>query len=384
MFEVSEMVKEVQRSERSQRKINISKDVIRLDLGDPDFPTPPHIQEAAAKAMRDNFTHYGNPFGDEELREAVCYGMKKDYGVERTPDNVLVTVGGIEAINVIAATYLNPGDEALVFDPDYSAYSVSVTLFGGVPVSVALTEDFHLDLEALRSRLTERTRLVFLSNPSNPTGTVQSEESLRGLAEIAIQHNILLVVDEVYHKLVYGGIKHFSVCQVEQARHNVILVNSLSKTYAMTGWRVGYIVADVPLIRTLVGFHRALVTCVSVPSQKACVAAIMGPQDCVEQMRVTFDERRLAVDKSLRTFERIVPKSCEGAFYFFPRFTHKISSRELVNLLAEKGVLVRSGTEFGKNGEGHFRISFANSVENLEEGMTRLKKTLDDLDCYDS
>lgn len=380
MFEVSEMVKRVQSSERSQRKINISKDAIRLDLGDPDFLTPSHIQEAAVKAMRDNFTHYGNPFGDEELREAICYGLKRDYGVERTPENILVTVGGLEAINVIAASYLNPGDEALVFDPDYSAYSVAVTLFGGVPVSVPLTEDFRLDLEALRSSLTERTRLVFLSNPSNPTATVQSEENLRGLIEIAIEHNVLIVVDEVYDKLIYGGIKHFSACQVEEAKRNVILVNSLSKTYAMTGWRVGYVVADTPVIRTLAGLHKTLVTCVNVPSQKASVAAIMGPQDCVQQMRIRFDERRSVVDKSLRKFERIVPKACEGAFYFFPRFIHKITSKELVNLLSEKGVLVRSGTEFGKNGEGHFRISFANSIENLKEGMTRLKKTLDELD----
>jgi len=378
-MEIAERVKRIQGSERSQRKIAIPKGAIRMDLGDPDFPTPLHIQEAALKAMRDNFTHYGNAFGEEDLREAICAGLVRDTGVKRTPENVLVTVGGLEAINVICATYLNPGDEALVFDPGYSAYAVSVTLFGGRPVSVPLKDDFHIDFDLLRAKIAERTKIIFMANPSNPTAALLREDEIRGLARVALEHNLLIVVDEVYHKLLYDGARHFSVCQVEEAKDRSILLNSFSKTYAMTGWRVGYVVAGAEVIKSLVHFHRAMVTCVSVPLQKACLAALQGPQDCVAQMVSQFDRRRKIVDQALRKIDGIIPRPCEGAFYFFPRYTHSMSSKDLTSYLAERGLLVRSGTEFGEKGQNHIRLSFAASVEEIEEGMKRLKKALEDL-----
>jgi aspartate/methionine/tyrosine aminotransferase len=201
MFEVSEMVKRIQGSERSQRKSTVPEGAVRMDKGEPDFPTPVHIQEAATRAMRDNFTHYVNPYGDGELREAICMTLKKNYGVERSPENVLVTAGGIEAIHVISATYLNPGDEALVFDPGYSAYADSIALFGGKPVFVPLTDRFHLDVEAIQNRISDRTKIAFLASPSNPTAAVLTEEEIRGLARVALEHDLLLIIDEVYHRL---------------------------------------------------------------------------------------------------------------------------------------------------------------------------------------
>jgi len=378
-MEIAARVKKIQGSERSQRKIVIPQGAIRMDLGDPDFPTPPHIQEAAHKAMKDNFTHYGNAFGELDLREAICFNLMRDYKVQRNPENVLVTVGGIEAINVICATYLEPGDEALVFDPGYSAYADSVTLFGGRPVFVSLTDDFHVDFNLLKNMISERTRIIFLANPSNPTAAVLREDEIRGLARVAVEHDLLIVVDEVYHKLIYSGVKHFSICQVEEAKDRAILLNSFSKTYAMTGWRIGYVTASPEIIKNLIYFHRAMVSCVSVPSQKACVAAIMGPQDCVHQMVSQFDQRRKVVDQALKKIDRLAPRPCEGAFYFFPRFNHSLGSREMTDYLAGCGLLVRSGTEFGQRGEKHIRLSFATSVENLEEGMIRLQKALADL-----
>ena len=378
-MDIAERVKRIQGSERSQRKIAIPKGAVRMDLGDPDFPTPPHIQEAALKAMRDNFTHYGNAFGEEDLREAICLSLTRDYGVERSPENVLVTVGGLEAINVICATYLNPGDEALVFDPGYSAYAVSVTLFGGRPVYVPLTDDFHIHFDLLRAKITERTKIIFMANPSNPTAALLREDEIRGLARVALEHNLLMVMDEVYHKLLFDGFRHFSICQVEEAKDRSILLNSFSKTYAMTGWRVGYVVAGAEMIKALVHFHRAMVTCVSVPLQKACLAALQGPQDCVAQMVVQFDRRRKVVDQALRKIDGITPRPCEGAFYFFPKYSHSIGSKDLTSFLAERGLLVRSGTEFGEKGQSHIRLSFAISVEEIEEGMKRLKKGLEDL-----
>ncbi len=380
MFEVSQMVKRIQGSERSQRKMIVPEGAIRMDRGEPDFPTPAHIQEAAARAMRDNFTHYVDPYGDRELREAVCMTLKRDYGVERNPENILITAGGIEAIHAISATYLNPGDEALVFDPGYSAYADSIALFGGKAVFVPLTDCFHLDLEAVRERISKKTKMIFLASPSNPTAAVLREEEIRGLAKIALQRGLLLVIDEVYHRLLYGGVEHFSICQVHEVRDRAILLNSFSKTYAMTGWRVGYLVADAKVINDLVEFHKALVICVNAPAQKACVAALTGSQDCVEGMKAEYTRRMKLVEKALEAIERVSAPPCEGAFYFFPRFEHRITSREMTQYLAERGVFVRSGTEYGGKGQHHFRIAFATSMEKLQEGMDRLKRALDELD----
>ncbi len=380
MFEISEMLKRIQGSERSQRKITVPEGAVRMDRGEPDFPTPTHIQEAATKAMRDNFTHYVDSFGDAELREAVCLSLKRDYGVERNPENVLITVGGIEGIHLISATYLDPGDEALVFDPGYSAYADSVALFGGKPVFVPLTDHFHLDLDAVENLISRRTKVVFLASPSNPTAAVLREGEIRGLANLALKHNLLLVIDEVYQRLLYGDVRHFSICQVDEVKERAILLNSFSKTYAMTGWRVGYLVADTRVIRDLVELHKALVICVNAPAQKAGVAALTGPQDCVEAMKAEYQRRMGFVDEALQGIERVSTPPCEGAFYFFPRFEHKLTSREMTAYLAERGIMVRSGTEFGQRGQHHIRLSFATSMEQLEEGMERLKGALDELD----
>jgi aspartate/methionine/tyrosine aminotransferase len=360
MFEISEMVRRIQGSERSQRRAAVPEGAIRLDRGEPDFPTPTHIQEAAVKAMKDNFTHYVDPNGDLELREAVCLSLKREYGIERSPENVLITAGGIEGINIISATYLDPGDEALVFDPGYSAYADSIALFGGKPVFVPLTDRFHLDLDAVEDRISTRTKMVFLASPSNPTAAVLREEEIRGLAKIALEHNLLLIIEE--------------------ARDRAILLNSFSKTYAMTGWRVGYLVADPKVIQDLVELHKAMIICVNAPAQKACVAALTGPQDCVESMKAEYQRRMGFVEKALEGIERVSTPPCEGAFYFFPRFQHKLTSREMTTYLAERGILVRSGTEFGQKGQHHIRLSFATSMEHLQEGMERLKGALDELD----
>ena len=170
---------------------------------------------------------------------------------------------------------------------------------------------------------------------------------------------------------------HFSVCQVEDIQDRAIVLNSFSKTYAMTGWRVGYLVADAAVIKKLVLFHRAIVSCVNTPSQKACVAALTGPQDCVASMLASYDQRRQMVESKLEGIESLSGPPCQGAFYAFPRFTHPVSSKEMLSYLSEKGVLVRSGTEFGKNGEGYIRLAFTTSVEALEEGMARLKTALE-------
>jgi aspartate aminotransferase len=379
MLEKSERVKKLQGSERTQRKLIIPKDAIRLDMGEPDFPTPVHIQEAATRAMRDNCTHYGNAYGEPALRAAVCLSLKRDFGVEREPENVLITSGGIAAIHTINATYLNPGDEVLIPDPEYSAYADSVSLFGGTPVFVPLKEDFHIDLETLEKRISNKAKMIFISSPGNPTSRVLWEDEIRGLALLAVKKDLLLVVDEVYCKLLYSGIKFLSICQIKEVRDRSILLNSFSKTYAMTGWRVGYMVADAPLIKELVTFHKTMTICPNVPAQMACVAAAAGPQECVETMRREYEKRKVLVAQKLNEIRGLTTPPCEGAFYFFPRFEHSLTSQQMTEYLFNKGIMVRSGTEYGAGGQKHFRICFATSMEILETGMSRLKQALDEL-----
>jgi len=379
MFEKSDRVKRLSGSERTQRRLVIPKNIIRLEMGEPDFPTPFHIQEAATRAMRDNYTHYGNAYGEPALQEAVCLSLKRDFGVERKPENVLITSGGIAAIHTINATYLNPGDEVLIPDPEYSAYADSVSLFGGTPVFVPLKEDFHIDFEILEKRISNKAKMIFISSPGNPTSRVLREDEIRGLALLAVKKDLLLVVDEVYCKLLYSGIKFLSICQVEEVRNRSILLNSFSKAYAMTGWRVGYMVADAPLIKEMVTFHKTMTICPNVPAQMACAAAAAGPQECVETMRQEYEKRKTLVAQKLNEIQGLTTPPCEGAFYFFPRFEHSLTSQQMTEYLFNKGIMVRSGTEYGAGGRKHFRICFATSMEILETGMSRLKQALDEL-----
>ncbi|PKL01713.1 MAG: hypothetical protein CVV55_08155 [Synergistetes bacterium HGW-Synergistetes-2] len=253
-------------------------------------------------------------------------------------------------------------------------------LFGGVPVLVPLDKNFGLDIEAVERKVTPRTKMMMISNPCNPTGRVLKYAELKALVDLVLRHDMLLIADEVYHKLTYDDNKHISVMQFEEIRDRAVLLNSFSKTYAMTGWRVGYILADSPVINNAVKFHKSLLTCVSTPSQKACVAALLGPQDCVEEMRLEYTRRRQLMLKHLKTIDGIDSLSSEGAFYFYPRFQHDILSKDLVNYMYDRGVLIRSGTEFGANGEGYFRVAYAATPEaTLENGMIRLKEAFDSL-----
>jgi aspartate aminotransferase len=252
----------------------------------------------------------------------------------------------------------------------------AVTLCGGTPVHVPLTPDFHFDFDRLEAAISNRTRLMFVSSPGNPTGRVLRVDEIRRLAELATAHDFLLVLDEAYHRLVYGGVDFLSICQVDEVRSRAILLNSFSKTYAMTGWRVGYMVADAPLIKDMVTFHKATTICPNVPAQLACAAAAMGPQDCVDAMRREYERRKILVEARLADIPSLATPPCDGAFYVFPRFSHPLTSPQMTDHLFGRGILVRSGTEFGAGGQGHFRIAFCKSIETLEEGMTRLKAAL--------
>ena len=372
----SDRVKRLAGSERSQRPLASPRAPCAWISGSPISRRPCTSRRRPSRPCATTAPTTAAPTASRPCARPSAPSLKRDYGVERSPENVLITSGGIEAIHVVSATYLNPGDEALIPDPEYSAYADSVALFGGTPVFVPLTPDFHFDFELLEKRISTRTRLMFVSSPGNPTGRVLRVDEIRRLAELAVKHDFLLVLDEAYHRLVYGGVDFLSICQVEEVRSRAILLNSFSKTYAMTGWRVGYMVADAALVKDMVTFHKAITICPNVPAQLACAAAAAGPQDCVESMRQEYERRKVLVEARLADIPGLVTPPCDGAFYVFPRFAHRLTSPQMTDHLFGKGILVRSGTEFGAGGQGHFRIAFCKSIETLEEGMTRLKDAL--------
>ena len=374
------MIQRIEGSERSKRIMEMPPDASRLDRGEPDFATPVHIQEAAYEAMKNNCTHYVSPFGDLELREGVIHRLYEDYGITRPVEDVLVTAGGIEAIHLLNATFLNKGDQVITMDPEYSAYADSIKLVGGMPLPVRLTPDLRPDLPAVARAVTPRTKGIIVSNPCNPTGIILTESEVRGLGRIALEHDLFLAVDEVYAKLTYGEQRHFSVCQLPELRDRAVILQSLSKAYAMTGWRVGYMVAHAPVIKKLVKLHKALTICVNAPAQKAAAAALLGSQECVEDMRREYDQRRMLMESALSEIDRIELIPCQGAFYSYPRFRHRLSSSAMTAYLAGQKVMVRSGTEFGAGGQGHIRLAFTKSRQDLEKSMHRLKAALDNLD----
>jgi aspartate/methionine/tyrosine aminotransferase len=274
--------------------------------------------------------------------------------VDRGPENVLVTAGGIEAVNVISATFLNPGDEALIPDPEYSAYADSVSLFGGTPVFVPLKEDFHLDFEAMEKRISPKTKIVFISSPGNPTGRVLREEEIQRLAQLAVKMDFLLVLDEAYHKLIYRGIQFRSICQIADVRNRSILLNSFSKTYAMTGWRVGYMVADAPLIKDMVIFHKATTICPNVPAQMACAAAAAVPRiasrPCAGNTRTNGSGGK-EIERDQKGSIRRPAK-----LFILPRYEHAWDSQQMTEYLFGKGIW-RAAVLSSAPAEKHIRIS---------------------------
>jgi aspartate/methionine/tyrosine aminotransferase len=354
-------------------------DVSPLDRGDPDFDTPEHICAAACQAMREGYTHYIPGAGDSELIEAICANLAADYSCAYTPPGIIITNGGAEAIYLSCAAFLSPGDEILVFTPGYSLYGGCALMAGAVPVWVPLTEAFRIDRDAVRRALTDRTKAICINNPNNPTGTCFTREEIEFLAELAIDRDLLLISDEVYKKIYYDGGNHFCLGSIPEIRDRAILLDSFSKTYAMTGWRVGYVATTAELAQPMYAVHRATLSCINWPAQRAALAALRGPQDCVTRMVAEYDRRRKAVMKRL---EDVPGLSCimpNSAFYILGRFSAKMKSAEMVDYLYQKKVAVRSGSEFGYSGEGWIRLSYAVPFDMVMEGLDRLEAAFREL-----
>jgi aminotransferase len=357
------------------------KNVIHMEQGEPDFTTPKHILEAAIEATQKGFTHYTAMDGTLELREAIAEKLEKDNGIDADPKTeITVTSGSQEAMLIAALGFLNRGDEALILDPYYPACFEDTLIAEAKPVAVPLDErkDYRIDLEELEKKVTKRTRLVWMCNPSNPTGHVFSKQDLEVIAEVAQKHDLIVFSDEIYEKIVYDGTRHVSIGSMPGMEERTVTGNGFSKAYAMTGWRIGYISAGKKLSTILRKLHYYAVLCPNAISQKAALAALTGRQDCVEQMVAEFSRRRELVLHELQRIKSLYFTVPKGAFYVFPDFSRFEKSDDAFAeyLLRKAGVVTAPGSGFGKTGEGHLRISYSVSYELVREGMERLKKCL--------
>lgn len=352
-------------------------DLVHLELGEPDFFMPDHIREAAIQALRNGFTKYTPNAGIEELREAISEKLKRENEIDAEPNGeILVTAGSMEALSMSILSTVNEGDEVVIPDPGYVSYVAQVLFAGGVPVPVPLMEDndFRLTVENLEKVVTAKTRLIMMNYPSNPTGAISRQEDLKGIADFVTDRNILVLSDEPYERFVYPGARHHSIAALPGMLGRTITVFSFSKTYAMTGMRVGYAVSGRELIRQMTKLQEHYVACVNSVAQKAAIAALRGPQTCVDEMLREYTRRRDVVLDGLSRIQMITCRKPAGAFYAFPNITKSgQDSRTFVrNLLKEAKVASVPGVAFGKQGEWHIRLSFATSTENIKEALRRM------------
>lgn len=350
-------------------------DVIKLTVGEPNFDTPLNIKEAAKKAIDQGFTHYSPNAGLKELREVIANKYKK-YSEEYTFENVMVTVGALEALTLCLITTVNPGDEVIVPDPCFPNYFGQIMMAGAKPVSVPVYEenDFNIRAEDIEKAVTSKTKAILLNSPSNPLGSVLCKEEIIKIAEIAERYDLLVYSDEVYDQILFDNLEYFSMAQIPEVRNRVLLLNSLSKSHAMTGWRIGYIVGSKEIISNMPKLQEGIVSCVSTFTQKAAVEAITGNQDAVDSMIKDYARRRDILIDGLNKIPGISCKKSPGSFYAFANIKSfgKTSQEFAEELVKEARVVVVPGSAFGKKGEGYLRFVFANSDANLKEAVRRI------------
>ena len=338
---------------------------INLGLGQPDFDTPQHIKDAAIQAIKDGKTGYTANTGIPELRSAICGKFKKENGLSYIPDQLIVTAGASEALHIVMQALVTEGDRVLCADPGFVSYAALATLAGGRPVGVPLDKKFHIDVEAAKE-LMKGARLFVLNSPSNPTGAVEPKESIKSIVEYASDCNVTVVSDEVYEHFIYGK-KHWSAARFGD---NVITINAASKTYAMTGWRLGYLAAPADVVGQCLKVHQYCQACATSISQYAALAAYTGDQHMVGVMRDEYRARRDLLVKGLARLGFTFPEP-EGAFYAFvpmkPALTEKILN---------KGVILVPGSAFGANAPEYSRFSYAASRENLKTALDRIEKAI--------
>ncbi len=351
--------------------------VISLGVGEPDFATPWHICEAAISSLEKGYTMYTSNLGMPELRQELSRHLKDDYNLEYDPDSeLLITVGVSEALDLAMRALLDPGDEVIMPDPCYVSYNPCVVLAGGTPIMVPANQEngFEINAADIEARVTSQTKAILIGYPSNPTGAVMTKEKLAQIAEVARRHRLLVISDEIYAKLVYG-VKHTCFATLPKMKERTILLGGFSKTYAMTGWRIGYAAAPREIIASMTKIHQYTMMCAPTMAQVAAIEALKSGEDSAAEMVEEYNRRRLIIIKGLNDiglpcFE---PK---GAFYAFPSIkgTGMTSEEFAENLLVEEKVAVVPGSAFGQCGEGYVRCCYATSLAEIEEALSRMKR----------
>jgi aspartate aminotransferase len=367
-------------------------DVIALTAGEPDFPTPPHVKQAAIKAIEENFTHYTLLEGISELKDAIVLKFKHDNNLHFEPSQILVSCGAKQSIYNALEVLCNPGDEVIIPAPYWVTLPSMVKLVGATPRFVDTTSEtrFKITSKQLRKVINARTKVFLFNSPANPTGTVYSQGEIEELAEVIRQTGIYVIADEIYEKIIFDGAKHFSIGSIKQIKDQVITVNGVSKAYAMTGWRIGYLGAAEEITRACAKVQGQITSNANSIAQRAAVVALTGSQDDVEAMRKEFEKRRDFVVEQLSKVSGIEFVKPQGAIYFFPSVKSFVGKRvdgKLMKddedicrfLLEEEHLVVVPGSPFG--GKNHFRMSFACSMKELEEGMKRLRSGFKKLDA---
>lgn len=348
--------------------------------GEPNFPTPKHICDAAVTSLNAGETKYHTEWGLGELREAIAEKCNREIS-EGAYDasHIIATTGGVGAVMLALMSIVNPGDEVILPDPCYTCYEGQILAMRGIPVRVPMYEEnsFVFRIEDLENAITKKTKALIINFPSNPLGSVLSRHQAEGIAEVVKRHNIMVISDEVYEKIVFDGYRHFSIASIDEVRERTIIVNSFSKTYAMTGWRLGYIACtNEKLKQNLYKMQQSFISCLPVFIMRAGVAALTGPQDFIEEMRKHYERRRNLLIDGLGGISSISPFKPMGSFCSFINIKDLgvCSAQFAERLLKEAGVLTVAGSAFGSRGEGYLRMCFANSDENIVEACRRVKE----------
>ena len=371
-------------SEKAKAIESKGEKLVHFELGEPDFDTPTHIKDAAKEALDDNFTHYTTNAGIIELRQAIAEKLEKENSVTADPSSqICVTVGAQEAAFLAIMCTIEPGDEVLLPEPGYFTYRNCVQIAGGTPISVPLSKEneFHLTSEEVEKRLTSRSKMLVINSPCNPTGSVMTKDDLSTIDELAIRHDFMILSDEIYEKIIYDGKTHYSPAALSKEPERVITVNGFSKAYAMTGWRIGYLVANKDIISQSVKMQQSAVTSATSFAQKGAVAALKGSQEPIHKMIDEFARRRDLIINGLCKISNFSASKPEGAFYAFVdiRKLGKPSQELAEYLLNEAKVVTTPGVAFGTSGEGYLRISFATSVENIRQGLVNIEEVVEKL-----
>ena len=355
------------------------KDIIHLEIGQPDFPTYPHIAKAGMDAISEGFTRYTSPAGMPDLREVIAKDAGERRGMKIDPSEVVVGPGGKPGLLFPTLALVEPGsvDEVIYPDPGFPTYVAMVDIAGGVhkPVPLSEEKDFSFNLEEFNQLVSDRTRLVVINTPANPTGGIMPISDLEKIAEAAQKHDFWVMSDEIYSRLTYDGLTAPSIATLPGMKERTIIVDGFSKTYSMTGWRLGYSIMPEPLAERISLLYTHSIGCTAAFTQIAGIEAITGPQDMVDDVVKEYQQRRDVMVEGLNNIPGVTCRIPQGAFYAFPNVSSfKIPSQELaLRILDESGVALLSGTDFGPHGEGYLRLCYANSIDKIKLALVRLK-----------